>query len=66
MSEPQIVIDWVNRPHRGVAATVTTTAGTIHRLGHLPSEGWFCTCPKGKRCPQIAHVQELVPPMERN
>lgn len=66
MSEPQIVIDWVARLERGVAATVTTSSGTIHRLGHLPSEGWFCTCSRGRRCPQIKHVQQLVPRMEKD
>lgn len=65
MTEPKVIIDWVARLERGVAATVTTTAGTTHRLGHLPSQGWFCTCRKGKRCPQIEHVQRLVPPMEQ-
>lgn len=64
MNAPHIVIDWVNRLERGVAAVVTTTTGTTHRLGHLPTDGWFCTCPKGKRCPQIEHVKPLVPPME--
>lgn len=64
-ADVQVVIDWVDRAKRGVAANVTTTQGTRHRLGHLPAEGWFCTCPKGKRCPQIEHVKQLVPEMEK-
>ena len=64
MSRPSILIDAVNQLRRVVAANVTTAAGTHHRLGHLPDHGWFCCCAAGKRCPQIAHVRSLVPPME--
>lgn len=65
MSEPpHILINWVSLVERGVAATVTTGHGHTHRLGHLPKDGWFCTCPRGKRCTQIAHVKPLVPDME--
>ncbi|MGH3599138.1 MAG: hypothetical protein ACRDQH_02480 [Pseudonocardiaceae bacterium] len=59
-----ILIDAVNQLRHVVAANVTTRTGTHHRLGHLPTEGWFCCCNLGKRCPQIAHVKALVPPME--
>lgn len=59
-----VLIDAVNQLRRIVAANVTTDAGVHHRLGHLPTEGWFCCCNRGKRCPQIRHVKALVPPME--
>lgn len=65
MSAPTILIDAVNQLRRVVAANVTTPTGTHHRLGHLPSEGWFCCCDRGKRCPQITHIKGLVPSMER-
>lgn len=59
-----IVIDLVDKQRRLVAATVTTTK-TRHRIGHMPAEGgWFCCCTRGKRCPRIADVKTLVPPME--
>lgn len=64
MSERQIVIDMVDRRKHHVAATVTTSKGDSHRIGHLPFEGWFCNCPGSKRCAQIKHVKALVPPME--
>jgi hypothetical protein len=44
-----------------VAAWVTTDKPAVHRIGHLPWQGWFCCCPRGKRCSQIAKVKELVP-----
>lgn len=64
MTGPVILIDAVNQLRRIVAANVTTSTGTHHRLGHLPDKGWFCCCERGTRCPQIAHVKALVPPME--
>lgn len=42
--------------------------GTDHgryTVGHLPSEGWFCTCRKGKACPRITEVRRLVPGIDR-
>lgn len=49
------------RPHKQlVDAVVTTTAGR-HRIGHLPTEGWFCSCSRPRACPHIATVQQLVP-----
>jgi hypothetical protein len=59
-----ILIDAVNQLRRIVAAHVTTSNGIHHRLGHLPSEGWFCCCARGRRCSQIAQIKALVPPME--
>lgn len=39
--------------------------GSEHRIGHLPSEGWWCSCSRAKRCPHIDSVKALVPPMEQ-
>lgn len=61
-----IVIDLVDPARRVVSAFVTPEGGKRHRLGYLPSEGWFCTCPKGKSCRQIDHVRKLVPQMEQS
>jgi hypothetical protein len=44
-----------------VAAWVQTQQNKIHRVGHLPWEGWVCTCPRGRRCPQIDAVKAQVP-----
>jgi hypothetical protein len=46
---------------RGVVAAWVVVDRTVHRVGHLPWQGWFCCCPRGKRCGQIAKVKELVP-----
>lgn len=64
MNDPRIVIDMVDREKRAVAANVWTSQAK-HRLGHLPGEGWFCTCSKGKRCKHIDEVKALVPDMEQ-
>lgn len=44
-----------------VAAYVTTPKPRVHRIGHLPWQGWFCACPRGKRCDQIGAVKAVVP-----
>lgn len=44
-----------------VSAWVETSTGTVHKVGHLPWQGWFCTCKRGKRCSQIGAVKALVP-----
>lgn len=50
------------RPTRQVVQAVAVHAdGTRHEVGHLPSEGWWCSCPRGKRCSRIAGVRQLVP-----
>jgi len=59
-----VVITWVDRLSQGAAGIVTATDGTQHQCGHLRTEGWFCTCPRGKRCRHINTVKSLVPPME--
>lgn len=64
MSEPQIVaINAVHKAKRIVDIVVHTPRGQ-HRVGHLPHEGWFCVCSRGKRCPHIDTVKKLVPDME--
>ena len=61
---PQIVaISAVVRSKRLVDITVDVN-GEQHRIGHMPIDGWFCVCPRGKRCRHIEHVQGLVPRME--
>jgi hypothetical protein len=44
-----------------VSAYVTTTSGKVHHVGHLAGHRWSCNCSRGKRCPQIENVRELVP-----
>jgi hypothetical protein len=63
MSEPTIDIRYVDtRKTSGVVdALVTADNGTLHRIGHLPTTDWFCTCPKARRCPHITQIAELVP-----
>ena len=64
MSDPQVVaISAVDRTKRLVDITVDAD-GHQHRIGHMPVDGWFCICPRSKRCPHIEHVQSLVPRME--
>lgn len=36
-----------------------------HRVGHLPGEGWFCVCARGKGCAQIDYVRKITPEMEK-
>ena len=55
-----VLISHVNITN-GVVCPATPANGTIHKVGHLPSEGWFCTCRAGKWCPQVKHVKALVP-----
>lgn len=58
-----INLDYVDT-HAGrqvVSAAVEHPDGNRYRVGHLPGEGWFCVCPRGKGCKQIAAVQALVP-----
>lgn len=44
-----------------VSAVVTHHNGQRYRLGHLPSEGWFCTCSRPKACPHIQTLRDLIP-----
>lgn len=49
-------------PNRQVVSAVAGHAdGKWWAVGHLPGEGWFCLCPRGKRCDRLAAVAELVP-----
>lgn len=58
----KLVVRHVVAAHRTVDAVVTTDDGHSHRIGHLPSTGWYCaTC--GKRCRHIGAIRDLVPPM---
>jgi hypothetical protein len=47
-----------------IVDVVVDTGRSQHRIGHLPSDGWFCICAKGKRCKHIDTVKQLVPEME--
>lgn len=44
-----------------VSAVIEHGNGMRFAAGHLPGQGWFCTCPRGKSCAQISAVQALVP-----
>jgi hypothetical protein len=53
-------------PRRGVIdAELTPHKGGPHRIGYLTGEGWFCATCGHSRCPHIATVRDLVPPMEQ-
>lgn len=56
-------IDYVDTHgnRRVVSAIATHRNGTRYRIGHLPGEGWFCTCTQGKRCSHIKTLQDLIP-----
>jgi hypothetical protein len=54
----------INAVSRGRVVDIEIQAGMPHRIGWLPSDGWFCICAKGKRCPHIDAVKQLVPAME--
>lgn len=58
-----IRIDYVDtHAHRQVvSAAITHQGGTKYRTGHLPGEGWFCTCSRAKRCPHIQTLKDLIP-----
>jgi hypothetical protein len=56
-----IAIRHVVITHQVADAIVTAPDGTLHRVGHLPQEGWFCTCIRGRRCPAITQIRDLVP-----
>ncbi|MFD3399436.1 hypothetical protein ACFWUU_02090 [Kribbella sp. NPDC058693] len=56
----KITIRHVVAAHRVVDALVTTDDSKTHRIGHLPTEGWFCTCGHGKRCRNIPAVRDLI------
>ena len=60
---PQVAIHYVdtNTTRQVVDAVVTDPTGQSHRIGHLPVSGWYCSCPRAKRCPYITHVQRLIP-----
>lgn len=60
-SGSKITISHVYVTRGVVAAWIETSTGTVHRVGHLPFESWFCTCPRGKRCAQIKAIKALVP-----
>lgn len=61
--QPAVEFRYVDtHPTRQVVRAIAVHAdGTRHTVGHLPGEGWFCACPRGKRCARIADVRELVP-----
>lgn len=56
-----IVIRHVVVQHQVADALVTAPDGSKHRVGHLPTESWFCTCPRGKACPAVQQVRDLIP-----
>lgn len=58
-----IRIDYVDthQYRQVVSASVTHQGGTRFRAGHLPGEGWFCTCSRAKRCPHLRTLQDLIP-----
>lgn len=58
-----IRLDYVDTaPTRQVVSAVATHHnGTKYRLGHLPHEGWFCTCSRAKRCPHLQTLADLIP-----
>lgn len=56
-----IVIRHVVIQHQVADALVTAPDGTQHRVGHLPTEGWFCVCARGKTCPAITQIRNLIP-----
>lgn len=68
MSDPQIEIHTV-RAHgpdeRRVVDIDVIHRGTVHRIGWLPSQGWFCGCQRARRCPHIDLVRPLVPALDR-
>ncbi len=53
------------RPHRRVVDATVTTGRGVHRVGHLPGEGWFCYCTRTFTCPHIATIRALVPAIDR-
>jgi hypothetical protein len=59
----KITIRHVVAQHRVVDAVVIVEERLddhrIHHVGHLPTEGWFCSCGY-KRCAAIERVRELV------
>lgn len=57
----EIMITHVYLVRGVVTGWITTDKGKVHYLGHTPYGGWFCTCGRGKRCPQIDKIKELVP-----
>lgn len=62
MAERKVILTHVYIPRGVVSAWVAVDgARRSHHVGHLPWQGWFCTCSKGKRCAQIQHVKALVP-----
>lgn len=61
MTAATIAIRHVVLAHQVVDSVVTAPDGTLHRVGHLPTEGWFCTCPRGKQCAGIKQIRDLIP-----
>lgn len=54
----------VDTASRVVDVTVATEKA-VHRIGHLPGEGWWCaSCSRKTRCHQIDTVKKIVPEME--
>jgi hypothetical protein len=62
-SPPAIEIRYVDtRAGRNIVdIAIEHPDGQRYVVGHLPIEGWFCHCTRGKKCPRIAAVQALVP-----
>lgn len=58
-----IRIDYVDTHEfrKVVSAAITHHGGTRFRAGHLPGEGWFCSCSRAKRCPHLRTLQDLIP-----
>lgn len=51
----------VNPTRQTVLAVHTHPDGTDYVVQHLPNDGWWCRCPRGRRCPAIPEVQAHIP-----
>lgn len=60
-----VQVNAVNALKRVVDIEIETERKTRHRIGHLPGDGWFCICARGKSCKHIEFVKNLTPDMEK-
>lgn len=63
MTDAKIDIRFVDirQKYQIVDALLTLPTGVTHRIGHLPTGGWFCSCLRAKRCPHLRTLQDLIP-----
>ena len=47
----------VTRAERDLVVAVCRGSGAIHRCGHAPAHGWWCTCPSKSLCSHVAALQ---------